>query len=85
MLESQINLRIPTKLKTELDEVSEQIGITPATALRIMIKKYVECSGFPFPVVAPTKETLAAMNEIKTGKLKTYSSFEEMVAKIDKN
>ena len=87
---ANINIRIDPEVKSTVDAIFSNFGITIADAVNIFLYKVMIVGGMPFDMTLPkyNEETLAAMLEardIASGKIKTksYSSVKEMIAELD--
>ena len=45
-----IGSRVDVNLKRAFDETSEELGLTPTSALTVLMKRFVDEGGFPFAV-----------------------------------
>lgn len=48
--QASLNLKLPLALKEEFSRTAEELGMPAATALKVMITRFVEEGGFPFEV-----------------------------------
>lgn len=62
---AQMSFRINEQTKKEFEELCDQLGMTPTTALTIFIKKMCREQSIPFEVSLYNHETKTAMNESK--------------------
>ena len=62
---AQISFRINEQIKKEFEELCDELGMTPTTALTIFIKKMCREQSIPFEVSLYNHETKTAMNESK--------------------
>ena len=49
-----VSARIDDGLKSEAENVADEIGVSLSAAINIFIKRFVADNGFPFDVVAPS-------------------------------
>ena len=75
-----VRARIDHVLKVEAEEVMDELGLTPSAVIQMLYKQIVFMKGLPFQVRIPNAETLAAMEEIKTGKGHKAASVKDMLA-----
>jgi DNA-damage-inducible protein J len=73
-----ISARIDSKLKTQAENLFDQLGMNMSTAITVFLKQVVRLHKIPFEIAldTPNEETVAAMseaNEIVSGKRKTKS------------
>jgi len=87
---ANINIRVDPEVKSTVDGIFSNFGITIADAVNIFLHKAMIVGGLPFDMTLPeyTRETLVAIQEardISSGKVKakSYSSVMEMVAEMD--
>ncbi len=60
----------------------EGVGLSTAEAIRIFYTQICLRKGLPFEVRLPSKETLAAMDELDAGRGKIYGSMSEVWREI---
>lgn len=77
-----LRLRIDSNLKKEADEVAKTMGMTTADAVRIFLARFASEKKFPFDHEVPNAETVAAMKEAESGKLKPYESVEDFFTEM---
>ena len=53
----QVSTRIDQNTKYQFDKICEGIGMTPSSALSVLIKGFINHNGIPFNVVAPQHAT----------------------------
>ena len=87
---ANLNIRIDPEVKSTVDGIFSNFGITVADAVNIFLHKVIIVGGLPFDMTLPkyNDETLAAMQEardIARGKIKTksYASVKEMIAELE--
>lgn len=87
---ANINIRVEPDVKSTVDGIFSNFGITVADAVNIFLHKVIIVGGLPFDMTLPKYNdvTLSAMQEardIASGKIKTrsYSSVKEMIAEFD--
>lgn len=67
-----VNARIEPDLKIKVEHILQDIGLTPAEAIRIFYKQIFLNKGIPFEIRIPNKKSLKALEDIRKGKV--YSS-----------
>ena len=73
MKTEMIHARIDENLKHDAELVFKALGINTADAIRMFFRQVTLNQGLPFEVKIPNKETLKAMEELRTNKnLKSY-------------
>lgn len=70
-----ISARIDSKLKTQAENLFDELGMNMSTAITVFLKQGIRLRRIPFDIAldSPNDETLAAMaeaNEIAKGKRK---------------
>ena len=92
MANTNINIRMDSNLKKEFEGFCDDIGISMTTAFTIFAKQTLRENRIPFEITrtVPNKETLEAINAIKTMKKdqnlgKTYNNVDEMMADLLSN
>lgn len=79
-----VRARIDEKLKNEAADVLGSIGLTVSDAFRLMIYRIVADKKLPFDPLIPNAETIAAMEEARTGVgLVRAKSVAEMLANLN--
>ena len=73
-----INTRIEPDLKFQAETILHSVGLSTAEAIRIFYTQICLNKGLPFEVKLPNIETLAAINELESGKGTKYDSMEEV-------
>lgn len=68
-----INARIDPAVKAEAERVFSAIGISASDAIGLFYRQVVFKNGLPFDVRIPNADTLAALQEIESGKGKTMT------------
>lgn len=77
-----INARIAPKLKQQAEAILHSVGLSTAEAIRIFYTQICLKKGLPFEVKLPNDETLAAIQELESGKGSKYDSMEEVWREI---
>ena len=84
-----ISARIDSKLKTQAENLFNELGMNMRMAITVFLKQSVRLRRIPFEIAldTPNAETLADMaeaNEIATGKLKakSYKNAKAMIKDI---
>ena len=84
-----ISARIDSKLKTQAENLFNELGMNMSTAITVFLKQAIRLRKIPFEIAldSPNAETLAAMteaNEIASGKrkVKSYKSAKAMIKDI---
>ena len=85
MNDSTLTVRISSDLKEELEDICNQIGITPSAAINIFIKTLVRDRKFPFELEAPDpfysksniEFLLKSIQEFNQGKFQKHELVED--------
>lgn len=77
---SQMSFRINEVTKKDFENVCEELGMNPTTALTIFIKKMCREHRIPFEVSLYNSETLKALDETRLNKnlSRPFDSVEEL-------
>lgn len=75
-----VQSRVNPELKKQASTVFKSMGMSTADAIRMFLQQTVNTGQLPFQPSAkiPNKETQAAMQEVRDGKVTRYSSVDEM-------
>lgn len=84
-----ISARIDSKLKTQAEDLFNELGMNMSTAITVFLKQVVRLRKIPFEIAldTPNDETISAMteaNEIASGKrkAKSYKNAKTMIKDI---
>ena len=77
-----VQTRINPKIKDEATVVLQAIGLTVSDAVRLMLTRVAHEKALPFEPLIPNEATIAAMKEVREGKLETVT-LENLQAAID--
>lgn len=78
-----INARIEPALKHQTEEILHSLGLSRAEAIRMFYTQICLKKGLPFEVKLPNNETLAAIQELESGKGTQYNSMEEVWSDVN--
>jgi DNA-damage-inducible protein J len=78
-----VRARISEGIKEEATAVLAAMGLTPSDAFRIMMTKVAKEKALPFDPLIPNEETIAAMKEARKGKLKSFSSINDLMTDLN--
>lgn len=70
-------------LRLLAESVLKKIGLTPSSALRLMMVKIVQDEKLPFAPLVLNEKTISAMKEARRGGLKSYKSAAEMTVALN--
>ena len=80
---ASIHARIDPILKQNAEKILHQLGLNTSQAINAFYAQIVHVRGIPFELRLPNEETIAAMKELDSGKVKTYDSMEELWNEVD--
>jgi DNA-damage-inducible protein J len=78
-----ISARIDQDIKKEATLVLAEMGLTPAEAFRIMMKRIAAENEMPFEVFVPNAETVEAIEACRRGEVTTCSTVEELFERLN--
>lgn len=83
-----INIRIEPKLKKEVEETLNDLGMNIADAVTVFFKQVVMTESIPFAIKKYNKETIEAIRETKKmmknpDKYKSYENIEELMEELN--
>lgn len=77
-----VRARIDGKIKAEATEVLAEMGLTVSDAFRLLLRRVARDKALPFEPFEPGPITIAAMQEARAGGLKSFDTFEELLADL---
>ncbi len=77
-----VQTRINSLVKDEAAAVLATMGLTVSDAVRLMLTRVAHDKVLPFELLRPNAETIAAMEEARTGNLETVT-LNELQALLD--
>jgi DNA-damage-inducible protein J len=78
-----VRARIDGNIKEEATAVLAAMGLTPSDAFRILMTRVAREKALPFEPLVPNKETIEAMKEARKGKLKSFTSDDDLMADLN--
>lgn len=78
-----VRARIDEHIKEEAAIVLAAMGLTVSDAFRIMLTRIAREKQLPFEPLVPNAETIAAMKEARSGKLKSFNSVNDLMADLN--
>ena len=78
-----VRARINGDIKEEASAILAAMGLTPSDAFRILMTRIAREKNLPFEPLSPNAETIAAMKEARKGKLKSFSSVNDLMADLN--
>lgn len=84
---TNINIKTDAELKKQAEELFSELGMNMSTALNIFLRQSVRENRIPFEITreVPNVKTLAAMEDVKTGRnmSESFSSIEALKKSLD--
>jgi DNA-damage-inducible protein J len=71
------------ELKTKVEKILSDIGMTPEEAVNLFYSQILLHKGLPFDVKITNKTTILAMNDTEQKKGKTFNSLEELLQDLN--
>ena len=59
-----INTKVSALDKALFVQISENLGLTPSAALKVFVRKFNECGGFPFQVVSGSRGVRVPLSRV---------------------
>lgn len=78
-----VRARVDRDLKTAASNVLAEMGLTVSDAIRMMLATIAAEKTFPADLKRPNAETIAAMEEIEAGGLRSFATVEELMADLN--
>lgn len=78
-----VQARINGEVKDQAAAVLATMGLTVSDAVRLMLTRVAHDKALPFEPLRPNEETIAAMQEARSGNLKSYPNFKALLADLD--
>ena len=78
-----IRARVEPARKSEAEAILKKIGLSSSEAMRLFLYQVVQQRGLPFELKIPNAETIAAIEELETGKGIRVNSVEELFDDAD--
>lgn len=77
---SRISARVNEDVKSEAEEIFEQMGLSTSAAISLFMSQVVRERGLPFrPHLLPNKETRQAMERARSGDVEKFENEKEML------
>ena len=77
-----VQTRINGNIKAEAAIVLASMGLTVSDAVRIMLTRVAHDKALPFEPLRPNAETIAAMEEARSGKMDSFATIEDLMADL---
>ena len=73
-----INARIKPQLKTEVEDILSQLGITTTQAITMFFEQVRANKGIPFDLKLPNDETIQAIEDARNNRNMTETTIDEL-------
>ncbi|MFA5480586.1 MAG: type II toxin-antitoxin system RelB/DinJ family antitoxin [Candidatus Muiribacteriota bacterium] len=82
-MKDQINFRIDSTIKTEVEDILKQLGLTKTQAIKLFFNKIIQTKSIPFSINIPNEETIKALNAAEDGKnLKKFKNKQKLFSDL---
>lgn len=78
-----VQARIDGTVKKQAAAVLAAMGLTVSDAVRLMLMRVAHDKALPFEPLTPSAETIAAMEEARSGKLSRFANVEALMSDLD--
>jgi DNA-damage-inducible protein J len=78
-----IHVRVDQKLKTKAVKTLDAMGLSLSDVVRLLLKRIAAEKALPFEVRVPNAVTRSAMEEVRSGNLRTASSVRELMDQLN--
>ena len=78
MTNEPTSLRLDSDAKKQAYAIFEQVGLKPTQAINLFLKQVALRGGIPFDIKVPNADTLAAIEELDSGKGKRFKSADDL-------
>jgi len=83
MSNTVVRARIDEETKEEAALVLASIGLTVSDAFRLLMVRIARDKALPFEPLVPNEETIAAMKEVRAGKVRAFKSVKDLMADLN--
>ena len=80
---SVVRAQIDENIKAEAAAVLQTMGLTPSDAFRMMMVRIAREKALPFEPLVPNPETVAAMREARSGKLRRFKDVDALMKDLN--
>jgi len=78
-----VRARVGAKIKRDSEKALASMGLTMSEAIRLFLVQTVRLQALPFVIVAPNAETMQAIDEARTGKVRKHASVDALFAELE--
>ncbi len=79
---ARVEARVDLKLKNKVISVLRKLDMSESEAIRVYFRQIALTKGIPFEIKIPNKETIGALDEVKSGKLREFNNFDDYLSDI---
>ena len=84
MRTATVRARIEPDLKIQAEHIFKKLGLLPSDAIRLLYHRTILSRGIPFEMKIPNRETLSAVDELRSKvKHKSYSSARKVIESLE--
>lgn len=81
--DTYVRARIDARTKKRASDALEAMGLSISDAIRLLMLRVADEKRLPFEVRVPSAQTRKAINELETGKGKSFTSVETLMADLN--
>jgi DNA-damage-inducible protein J len=81
--DTYVRARIDTATKERASEALEAMGLSISDAIRLLMLRIADEHRLPFEVKVPSKSSRKALADIAAGKVKTFSTVDDLMADLN--
>jgi DNA-damage-inducible protein J len=78
-----VRARVEPQLKHDAEDVLEQLGMSPTTAISMFYEQITLRNALPFDVTLPNAITRAAMEDAEAGRVTRATDVESLLTQLD--
>ena len=78
-----INARIDSRTKDEAVSILNSLGLTPSQVISMLFRQIIYTKSVPFKIELPHQQTLAAIDELESGKGQKFASVDDLFEDLD--
>jgi DNA-damage-inducible protein J len=80
--DTYVRARIDASTKERATAALDAMGLSVSDAIRLLMLRIADEHRLPFEVKAPSKSSRHALAEIKTGKVKSFATVDDLMADL---
>ena len=78
-----VRARVSGRVKEEAAAVLDEMGLSVSDAIRMLLVRVAAEKALPFEARVPNPETVAAMKEARSGKLRSFATAEDLLTGLN--